>query len=265
MKIGKILFVVGIVIMLILTKNVFDTVECNINAGNKILVYYDSIGCMSCKLKFREWNTLIDEIKSYMNDLTLVLIVNPKIRSDIYTIRAKMRDENFDYPICIDLNDEINKLNHFPDDDRFRCFLLDENNRVVLIGSIRVFKWDKKQQLPIEKIFGINPMTAIHDEPKYNYWHIGRFAIDSFSGISTLMLFKQLVFLSIKPIIEDTDSYMIAEMDSKLLRTLNALGIETIQLGESVQYLHSETIPVCAKREGLLYFYNKYKDILKNK
>ena len=126
MKIGKILFVVGIIIMLcnctndnnivkivqqfngktiqfpddiILTKNVFDTVECNINAGNKILVYYDSIGCMSCKLKFREWNTLIDEIKSYMNDLTLVLIVNPKIRSDIYTIRAKMRDENFDYPI----------------------------------------------------------------------------------------------------------------------------------------------------------------------
>ena len=140
-----------------------------------------------------------------------------------------------------------------------------KNNSGKIIGSIRVFKWDKKQQLPIEKIFGINPMTAIHDEPKYNYWHIGRFAIDSFSGISTLMLFKQLVFLSIKPIIEDTDSYMIAEMDSKLLRTLNALGIETIQLGESVQYLHSETIPVCAKREGLLYFYNKYKDILKNK
>lgn len=140
-----------------------------------------------------------------------------------------------------------------------------KNNGGKIIGSIRVFKWDKKQQLPIEKIFGINPLTAIHNEPQYNYWHIGRFAIDSFSGISTLTLFKQLVFLSIKPIIEDTDSYMIAEMDSKLLRTLNALGIETIRLGESVQYLHSETIPVCAKREGLLYFYNKYKDILKSK
>lgn len=137
-----------------------------------------------------------------------------------------------------------------------------KNNSGKIIGSIRVFKWDRATQLPIQKIFGINPLTAIHSEPKYNYWHIGRFAIDSFSGISTLTLFKQLVFLSIKPIIEDTDSYMIAEMDSKLLRTLKALGIETIQLGESVEYLHSETIPVCASREGLLYFYNKNKNIL---
>lgn len=56
---------------------------------------------------------------------------------------------------------------------------------------------------------------------------------------------------------------MIAEMDSKLLRTLNVLGIETVRLGKSVEYLHSETIPVYSERKGLLYFYNRNSDILK--
>ena len=52
-----------------------------------------------------------------------------------------------------------------------------------IIGSIRVFKWDRKKTLPVQKIFGVNPLSSIHTEVDYNYWHIGRFAIDSFSGI----------------------------------------------------------------------------------
>lgn len=78
-----------------------------------------------------------------------------------------------------------------------------------------------------------------------------------------LTLFKQLVYLSIVPIIEDPQGCMIAEMDSKLLHTLKILGIETVRLGESVEYLHSETIPVYSERKGLLYFYNRNSNILK--
>jgi len=55
------------------------------------------------------------------------------------------------------------------------------------------------------------------EEGKYNYWHIGRFAIAKDSEISTLTLFKQLMALAVKPIVEDKYSYMIAEIDSKLL------------------------------------------------
>ena len=137
------------------------------------------------------------------------------------------------------------------------------NNLGKIIGSIRTFKWDKNSLLPMEKIFGINPIDAVPHGKDYDFWHIGRFAIDSYSGISTLTLFKQLVYLSIMPIIEDPKGCMIAEMDSKLLRTLNILGIETVRLGKSVEYLHSETIPVYSERKGLLYFYNRNSDILK--
>lgn len=133
------------------------------------------------------------------------------------------------------------------------------NKANKIIGSIRVFKWDKKKILPLQKIFGINPLMAIHSESDYNYWHIGRFAIDSFAGIPTITLFKQLMVYAVHPIICDDKSYMIAETDSKLLKVMNALNIKTTQLGCPVNYLASETIPVCSSKSGLQSFYNRYR------
>jgi len=132
-----------------------------------------------------------------------------------------------------------------------------------LIGSIRVFKWDRKKPLPIQRVFGINPLKAIHSESTYDYWHVGRFAIDSFAGIPTLTLFKQLMVYAVHPIVCDSNSYMIAETDSKLLRVMNSLGISTVQLGKSKDYLASETVPVCSSRAGILPFYNHYHDYFK--
>ena len=109
-----------------------------------------------------------------------------------------------------------------------------------IIGSIRVFKWDRKKTLPVQKIFGVNPLSSIHTEVDYNYWHIGRFAIDSFSGIPTITLFKQLMIYAIHPIVCDDKSYMIAETDSKLLTVMYALGIHfchfIITLGSCIKH-----------------------------
>lgn len=135
------------------------------------------------------------------------------------------------------------------------------NSAGKIIGSIRVFKWDRKTILPLQKIFGINPLKIIHQERDYSYWHIGRFAIDSFAGIPTITLFKQLMVYAIHPIVCDDKSYMIAETDSKLLKVMNVLGIETIQLGHSINYLASETIPVCSSKNGLLLFYKHYANL----
>lgn len=130
-----------------------------------------------------------------------------------------------------------------------------------IIGSIRVFKWDRKKTLPVQKIFGVNPLSSIHTEVDYNYWHIGRFTIDSFSGIPTITLFKQLMIYAIHPIVCDDKSYMIAETDSKLLTVMNALGIQTVQLGDSVNYLASETVPIYSSKIGLLPFYNHFRKL----
>lgn len=100
-----------------------------------------------------------------------------------------------------------------------------------------------------------------HDEEKYDYWHVGRFAIDSLSGVSTLVLFKRLMVLAVRPIVQCKNNYMVAEIDSKLLRVMSTLGFVTNQLGESVYYLTSETVPVCSDHEGLMGFYSRFGNL----
>ena len=135
------------------------------------------------------------------------------------------------------------------------------NKAGKIIGSIRVFKWDRKKTLPMQKIFGINPLMIIHSENDYSYWHIGRFAVDTFAGIPTVTLFKKLMVYAVHPIVCDTKSYMIAETDSKLLKVMNALGIETTQIGQSINYLASETVPIYSSKNGLLLFYKHYENL----
>ena len=132
-----------------------------------------------------------------------------------------------------------------------------------MIGCIRSFHWDKHKTLPIEKIYGINPLNAIHWESKYSFWHIGRFGVATGAGISTLTLFKRLMALAVKPIVEDKYSYMIAEIDSKLLKVMKVLGFGTRQIGKSIDYLTSETVPVCSSKRGIKGFFSKYGELCK--
>ncbi len=132
------------------------------------------------------------------------------------------------------------------------------DNQGKMLGSIRAFLWNRQSVLPLEKIYGINPLKAIHPDVGVNYWHVGRFAIDSTSGISTFTLFKRLMALAVQPIVGDSDSYMVAEIDSKLLKVMNALGFVTNQLGDSIYYLTSETVPICSSKQGIMGFYSKY-------
>ncbi len=103
------------------------------NCSLKILNYIDSVGCLSCKSQLSLWNDFIDDVHIQITEsLPIHIFMHPRHLGDaIYTIRR----DSFPFPVCIDLADSLNKLNHFPTDVRFRCFLLDENNKVILIGN----------------------------------------------------------------------------------------------------------------------------------
>ena len=99
----------------------------------KILTYVDSLGCTSCKLRPKQWVKFIDLIDSISNDTVPVLFfLNPKNLKEIDYI---LKRDNFNYPVCIDELDSLNKLNHFPSDMRFQTFLLDKDNKVLAIGN----------------------------------------------------------------------------------------------------------------------------------
>ena len=99
----------------------------------KVLVYVDSIGCTSCKLQLHKWKELIAYTDSLTNkSVPYIFVFQSK---DDKELRYLLKRDNFDLPVCIDHDSRMNKLNQFPADMTFQTFLLDRNNKVVVLGN----------------------------------------------------------------------------------------------------------------------------------
>lgn len=99
----------------------------------KILNYVDSFGCTACKLKLAEWNEFITDIDTLTNNsVSFYFYFYPKNISELFYL---IKIEDFKHPVCIDIQDKLNNLNHFPKDINFQTFLLDKNNKVIAIGN----------------------------------------------------------------------------------------------------------------------------------
>lgn len=104
-----------------------------ITSNYKILVYVDSIGCTNCKLQLAKWKKILSELELTTNgNVRVLFFMHPKERKEIQYL---LKRDNFTHPVCIDEADSLNKLNHFPADERFHTFLLDKNNKVLAIGN----------------------------------------------------------------------------------------------------------------------------------
>ncbi|MDL2278284.1 DUF1573 domain-containing protein [Parabacteroides sp. OttesenSCG-928-G07] len=126
----EIIFPEGIVFMRYLT----DTIDFQIpETDYKVLVYVDSFGCISCKLQLDQWKSFIEEADSLTRgNIPFLFFFH---HDDYKKIGSLLKRDQFDLPVCIDLDDQLNKLNEFPSDMTFQTFLLDKENRVVIIGN----------------------------------------------------------------------------------------------------------------------------------
>ena len=111
-----------------------DTIDFSMLGKYKILTYVDSIGCISCKLQLGKWKTFMEEVDSLgMNSVKFLFFLSPEKRRDLL---ITLKSERFTYPICIDKENRLNELNHFPVSDmNFHTFLLDKDNKVLAIGN----------------------------------------------------------------------------------------------------------------------------------
>ncbi|TRX31186.1 hypothetical protein FNW52_18905 [Flavobacterium sp. ZT3R18] len=135
-----------------------------------------------------------------------------------------------------------------------------KNDLGDLMGTIRVLKWDFINALPIQKMFAIDPFFCTDGNAINEIWHIGRFAIKK--GVRDINLLKKLLVCAIAPVCGHKDNIAFAEIDAKLLRVLWLMGIKAKIIGESIEYLGSETIPVCMPYNGLIDFYNENKGLV---
>jgi len=97
----------------------------------KIFIYFDSIGCSICKMGLSNWIELIEICEKQKMDVAFLFVVHS---SNYHMFNIEIIENQFNYPIIFDYNNNFDKLNHFPPDP-YRTFLLDKDNKVILIGS----------------------------------------------------------------------------------------------------------------------------------
>ncbi len=110
-----------------------DTINEDWNSPKyKILLHVDSTGCSACKLQLYSWLKFMERHEKYQDKLAFIYVVHV-LNSHKMAIICKQN--NFNHPIIYDINGQMDKINNFPKDEQFRCFLLDTNNKVKLIGN----------------------------------------------------------------------------------------------------------------------------------
>ena len=137
----------------------------------KILLYVDSLGCSSCRLNLFEWKQLMEEADSlFQGNVGFLLFFQPKSERESSYLFTR---DQFDYPVFIDINGTIDQLNGFPKEMDYQCFLLDSNNKVLIIGNpaLNLNNWELyKSQISGEK--KTKPeffTTVITDKTVHNY------------------------------------------------------------------------------------------------
>ncbi|MDR1122068.1 MAG: hypothetical protein LBM08_14310 [Dysgonamonadaceae bacterium] len=98
---------------------------------HKIFTYVDSIGCTSCQLGLPEWKMLIDSCSQQQMDVGFIFVIHS---SNFRQFSLEVQFNGFDYPLIYDYHNSFDRLNHFPPTP-YRTFLLDKNNKVLLVGS----------------------------------------------------------------------------------------------------------------------------------
>lgn len=110
-----------------------DTICLDMSTPYKILVYTDSVGCMSCKSHLREWNYLLKDIEELgEKQVGFLFYFCPQNEQQIDLL---LKRDDFKQIVFVDYTNELNKLNNFPHKAEYRCFLLDKDNKVLLVGN----------------------------------------------------------------------------------------------------------------------------------
>lgn len=92
-------------------------------------------GCTSCQMMLREWEQLLTDLEFNSRNATSVQLLYVIESSPKKEIRDVIKELDFRYPIIYDPDKAFEQLNKFPKKDALRTFLLDNDNKVIVIGN----------------------------------------------------------------------------------------------------------------------------------
>lgn len=100
-----------------------------------VVSYFDSIGCMSCKMNLSGWASFIEQLDTVTKDFVpCIFILNPGNGQKLELIKY-LEHVRFNYPVYIDEKDSFNLLNRFPTKAYYQTFLIDRNRKVLAVGD----------------------------------------------------------------------------------------------------------------------------------
>lgn len=108
----------------------------NVKECVKLLIYYDSLGCNTCRVQgLGDWAKVMQESEESNGALGVYIIFTPR-KNAPNEIPRLLRLENFSYPVYMDDSGDFYKANKKVVDEGYETILLlDRNNRVVLVGN----------------------------------------------------------------------------------------------------------------------------------
>ena len=103
------------------------------DADFTIVAYIDSAGCTSCRMKLRDWDNLINQLKVFPDvSVDFIMVINSSETTELNYI---IKRDNFLHPICFDPDGAFATCNQLPGSDTYHTFLLDGNGEIVLVGN----------------------------------------------------------------------------------------------------------------------------------
>ena len=102
----------------------------------KLVVFIDSTECSSCALEnMHEWDSYVHLSDSLKNKFNIDFIISPK-PTEVELAKIKILAENFKHAIYIDAQNAFQKANPIiPTDKMYHTFLLDKENKIILVGN----------------------------------------------------------------------------------------------------------------------------------
>lgn len=114
--------------------NIYNSVDSN-NTFT-LVVFNDESDCMSCKVsKLNEWHRFLTQVYDAHHGVNVCYIFSPN-NENISNVRTLLSEQNFRHPVFIDSNHIFKKANQWiPLESMYHTFLLDKDNKIVLVGN----------------------------------------------------------------------------------------------------------------------------------
>jgi hypothetical protein len=95
----------------------------------KLVTYVDGT-CGQCIYELENWKSFVEKEK--LSDVQFIVFVRTL---DLKVIEELLKQVGFDYPVIIDYEDSFSIANELSPKRIEQTFLLDQNNKIVLIGN----------------------------------------------------------------------------------------------------------------------------------